>query len=246
MFTPDDGYYFGLGAFETIALEQGHPQFLPQHLQRLSAALEFFSLPVSMEKIRQEIAGTLSREEVRQGRKALKIAVSRENVLVSVRENHYCREDYLRGFHTDFSPIWRNETSPLTYHKTLNYGDCILEKRRAAALGIHEPIFLNTRGQITEGATSNVFFIRQGKLVTPPLSCGMLPGIVRCHILSIYEVREEIILPEEVPEYEEMFLTNSLLGIMPVAQLGQHTFSGTEKGLELAREFFRSGSGKAG
>lgn len=246
MFTPDEGYYFGLGAFETIALEQGQPQFLSQHLKRLEDALDFFALPQSMEQIHGEIVPVLSREEVRQGRKALKIAVSRENILVSVRENHYCREDYLKGFHADFSPIRRNETSPLTYHKTLNYGDCILEKRRAAALGIDEPIFLNTRGEITEGATTNLFFIRRGKLVTPSLSCGMLPGIVRSHILSTYEIKEEILLPEDIGECEEMFLTNSLLGIMPVARLGQHTFSGTEKGLELAGEFFRLCSGKAG
>ncbi len=244
MFTPDDGYYFGLGAFETIALEEGRPQFLREHLQRLETALKFFSLPVSVEQIREAVEEALSRQEARQGRRALKVAVSRENLLVTTRENPYCREDYLQGFDTDYSAIRRNETSPFSYHKTLNCGDGIWEKRRAAAAGIREPIFLNTRGQIAEGATTNVFFIREGRLVTPPLSCGMLPGILRAYLCRIYETEEKIVLPEEVAEYEEMFVTNSLLGIMPVRRLGQHTFSGMERGLALARMFFDSHPGE--
>lgn len=70
----------------------------------------------------------------------------------------------------------RNETSPLVYHKTLNYGDCILEKRAAAAAGINEKVFVNTKGQISEGTVSNIFFVRKNMIYTPQLSCGLLPG----------------------------------------------------------------------
>mgnify|MGYP000553325310 FL=1 len=65
----------------------------------------------------------------------------------------------------DFSSVRRNETSPLTAYKTLNYGDCILEKRGAGKAGVDERIFLNTRGELAEGTLSNVFFLKEGKLV---------------------------------------------------------------------------------
>lgn len=147
MFTADEGYYFGLGAFETIAVEEGKPVFLEEHYQRLLQALQFFELQVDFEKIQQKVQEALGEEPVKIGRKVLKITVSQKNIVVSTRENTYREEDYRQGFTAAYAKIRRNETSPLTYHKTLNYGDCILEKRRAKAQGIQEPVFLNTTGQ---------------------------------------------------------------------------------------------------
>lgn len=89
-----------------------------------------------------------------------------------MRKNIYSEEDYAKGFVTDISKVRRNETSPLVYHKTLNYGDCILEKRAAAAAGINEKVFVNTKGQISEGTVSNIFFVRKNMIYTPQLSCG--------------------------------------------------------------------------
>lgn len=238
MLNPDDGYYFGLGAFETIAVNNGHPQFLPQHYERLASALDFFQLPVSMDEVRQITEQALTSPELQHGRKALKLTVSARNITLTVRENPYRQEDYQQGFRTDFSQIRRNETSPLTYHKTLNYGDCIMEKRNAKGVGIQEPIFLNTRGEIAEGATTNVFFLRNHCIIAPPLACGMLPGVVRQYLYHRYSVQEAVILPHELGTYDEMFLTNSLLGIMPVRQLGNHIFSSMDGGRALAKEFF--------
>ncbi len=242
MLSPDDGYYFGLGAFETIAVEDGKPQFLSWHYERLFSALDFFHLSVSKEEIQSKTAQELTKEELRHGRKALKITVSEKNITFSVRDNPYHRADYDQGFLTDFSKVRRNETSPLTYHKTLNYGDCILEKRLAKTEGIHEPIFLNTRGEIAEGATTNVFFIKDGCMIAPPLTSGMLPGIVRRYIYTNYSVQELVITPRDIQQYDEMFVTNSLLGIMPVRKLGQHSFSSMEHGLALAKAFFATES----
>ena len=168
------------------------------------------------------------------GRKVLKITVSQKNIVVSTRENTYREEDYRQGFTAAYAKIRRNETSPLTYHKTLNYGDCILEKRRAKAQGIQEPVFLNTRGEIAEGAVSNVFFVKDGQIMA---SCGMLPGILRQYLYQNYEIHERIILPGQVPEFQEMFVTNSLLGIMPVRQMEDFVFPSMETGRRLREEY---------
>ena len=239
MIKEDEGFYFGLGAFETIAVEDQIPQFFCQHMERLQKTLQYFQLPVQIKKVENQAEQFLQKEVFRQGRKVLKIAVSEKNIVCSVRENPYQEKDYLCGFTAEFSAVRRNETSPLTYHKTLNYGDCILEKRRAVRENFQEAVFLNTRGEIAEGTCSNVFFWSQGHIIAPPLSCGMLPGIIRQYIYEHYPVIEKNIKPEQVSDYEEMFLTNSLFGIMPVKKLGGHTFSSMKAGRALAEKFYQ-------
>ncbi|NSG18075.1 MULTISPECIES: aminotransferase class IV [Blautia] len=223
----DEGFQFGLGAFETIAVEEGRPILLDRHLRRLERAAAFFGFgPASVRGVTEEAVHKFiadqSEEETRHG--AVKVVLSGENVLFQMRGNPYTEEKYLRGFVADISKVKRNETSQLVYHKTLNYGDCILEKRAATAAGIQERVFLNTKGQICEGAVSNIFFVRKNKIYTPQLSCGLLPGILREYVLENFEVNETVIYPEELMYYDECFVTNSLMGVMPVRQLGNICF----------------------
>lgn len=247
--TLDEGFQFGLGAFETIAVEAGKPIFLDKHLKRLERAAEFLYLGTLSERgitekqilryleeqaqlpeSRANFANITQFSESRENFSdithcALKIMLSKENVVFSMRANPYTPERYEKGFVLDISPVKRNETSSLVYHKTMNYGDCILEKRNAAAAGVDERLFLNTKDQICEGTVSNIFFVKQGKLYTPDTRCGLLPGILREYICETQHVEEAIIYPEDLKEYEECFVTNSLMGIMPVRQVGEILFT---------------------
>ena len=65
---------------------------------------------------------------------------------------------------------------------------------------------------------------------------GCSPGIIREYLYDAYTIKEQIILPEDIGEFDEMFLTNSLLGIMPVARLEIHAFSGMNIGRKLLQE----------
>lgn len=237
MLQPDEGYFFGIGAFETIAVEEGKPILLEEHYARLMRAMEFLQLTPSMEEVREQAEAVLRKPEMKTGRRVLKITVSGKNIVVNFRENTYCSEDYERGFTACYSQVRRNETSPFTYHKTLNYGDCLFEKRLAKANGIDEPVFLNGRNEICEGASSNVFFVKKGEIITPPVSAGLLPGIMREYILRRYPVKERVILPQDIEEFDEMFLTNSLLGVMLVKRLGNKMFSFGETGKRLQEEY---------
>lgn len=247
--TLDEGFQFGLGAFETIAVEAGKPIFLDKHLKRLERAAEFLYLGTLSERgitekqilryleeqaqlpeSRANFANITQFSESRENFSdithcALKIMLSKENVVFSMRANPYTPERYEKGFVLDISPVKRNETSSLVYHKTMNYGDCILEKRNAAAAGVDERLFLNTKDQICEGTVSNIFFVKQGKLYTPDTRCGLLPGILREYICETQHVEEVIIYPENLKEYEECFVTNSLMGIMPVRQIEETSFT---------------------
>ena len=236
----DEGFLFGMGVFETVAVEQGRPLLLEQHLNRMQGSADFLKLGSCAERglTKEKIAEYLSTQEMSvKMHGVLKIVMSAENTFFQMRENPYMDEIYSRGFMTDLSKVRRNETSPLVYHKTLNYGDCILEKRAAAAAGINEKIFINTKGQISEGTVCNVFFVRKNMIYTPQLSCGLLPGILREYIMERFQVTETIIYPDELMYYEECFVTNSLMGVMPVRQLGNICFPHRVKADEV-REIY--------
>lgn len=226
----DECYQFGLGAFETIAIEHGHPVFLPRHLARLDRAADFLGLTsCAVRNINPDTITAYLNEQEKNGTSlshcALKIMISNENTIYHIRSNPYAPVQYEKGFVMDFSSVMRNESSPLTYHKTMNYGDCILEKRLAARQGMNERIFQNSKGEICEGTVSNIFFVRDQKLFTPKISCGLLPGILREYLCESFPVEETVILPSDLDQYQECFVTNSLMGIMPVKKLAGHNFS---------------------
>ena len=150
MLTPDQGYFFGMGAFETVAVEEGNPVLLEKHYERLFRAVDFFHLELSKKELEEKVGQALDAPFMKNGRKVLKITVSEKNLLVTTRENTYGENHYKNGFTADYSCVRRNETSPFTYHKTLNYGDCLREKHLAHERGIDEPIFLNTKDILAE------------------------------------------------------------------------------------------------
>ncbi|SHJ71557.1 aminotransferase class IV [Parasporobacterium paucivorans] len=235
----DEGYMFGLGLFETIAVKENRCEFLTEHMERMNKSLKY--LGISKDVSSQEILEYVDKNPMKNG--VLKVMASQENFIVIPRENTYTKEQYKKGFVLGFSEVARNETSPLTYMKTLNYGDNIMEKRRAKEKGWDEPVFLNTQGQICEGATTNLFFVKKGRIYTPPVSCGMLNGIIRNYVVDTYDVIEQIIYPEELDSFEEVFVTNSLLGVMPVCRLGSflYTERSTAASLKVSDTLFEEG-----
>ena len=226
MLRPDDGFYFGLGLFETVAVEQGRPLFLKEHLERLTRGMKLLGIR-QRDPLRENGAAADLEHTVRKWlsghpmeRGAFKLVVTEENLILRERKHTYGPDQYSRGLKADFSQVRRNSTSPLTYLKSLNYGDCILEKRKAREHGVDEPVFLNERGEIYSRALRNLFFVRgDGRVVTPRLECGLLPGVVRRILLEHGAARETVIRPEDLKEMKEAFLTNSLMGVMPVREL---------------------------
>lgn len=217
----DDGYQFGLGAFETIAIHQGVPLFLGPHLARMDRTLAFLKIDNRISE--EEVQEYLRQNQLANG--GLKIMVSQNNIIFTRRKNPYRVDKYQNGAIMGYSDFKRNETSPLICHKTLNYGECILENRKAKDRGLDEIIFLNTKGEICEGTVSNIFFVRDGTIYTPEKTCGLLPGVIRDFVLENNPAKQTVIMPDDVNSYDECFITNSLMGIMPVKQLGSHVFS---------------------
>jgi len=116
------------------------------------------------------------------------------------------------------SPERVDSSDVLLRHKTTWRELYERESRRVARGGVDEVVFLNERGELTEGSRSNLFVRRNGNLVTPPISSGLLPGILRGKLLESGECTEEILHPHDLDTAEEIFLGNSLRGLIP-AQL---------------------------
>jgi len=106
------------------------------------------------------------------------------------------------------------------YHKTTRRPLYDHYRLIAEKTGLFDFLFVNTRGEITEGTIANFFFEEEGCLYTPPLSCGLLPGTLRTAMLSSGRVREKSLFPGELGRVERLFLGNSIRGLVPVKVVG--------------------------
>jgi branched-chain amino acid aminotransferase len=110
---------------------------------------------------------------------------------------------------------------PLARAKHANYLVSLLALAEARAAGCDEALLLNHAGHLAEGATSNVFAVVDGVLVTPPLADGPLPGVTREVVMECaghvgLRVEERSLVVEGLAAADEVFLTNSVVGIRPV------------------------------
>jgi len=115
-----------------------------------------------------------------------------------------------------FSKVQMNSADPHLYHKTTRREVYDRELESARKEGFFEVLFTNEKGEVTEGSFTNIFIQRNGRLVTPPVSCGLLDGVLRHHLLREKEgaVVEEVLAPEELEGAERLFVGNSVRGLV--------------------------------
>lgn len=211
----DSGFEFGHGLFETIDIKNFKAIFLKEHLNRLNQGLKTLKIDKKVEH--NQVIDAVNTLSVNNG--ALKIIVSNDNTIFKGRENPYNEESYNRGFSIRKSDVLRNETSKMTYMKTICYNDNIIELNEAKAQGFQEVFFENTKGYICEGSLSNIFFVKDEIIYTPSLKCGLLNGIIRQWVIKNFSVEEGFFTKEDLYNCDEIFLTNSLMGVMKVTKI---------------------------
>ena len=210
----DSGFQFGRGAFETILVRE-KPLFLAEHCARLNRAL--MQLGISRIVNPETVAAVLAQHPAFHC--VLKVIATEKNLVLLTRPFAYGPEVYERGFRLRISKMERNPRSHTVYLKTLNYLENVLEKEAAAAAGFDEALFFNVDGRLAEGSMSNVFFVKAGKLHTPAREAGLLPGIVRGWVIEQFPVVQGLFSKAELAEAEEVFVTNSIAGVMPVTEI---------------------------
>jgi branched-chain amino acid aminotransferase len=134
-------------------------------------------------------------------------------------------EYYERGVAVAIVGVLRNPRRALDPRvKSGNYLNNILGLMEARAAGAYECLMCDSAGRVAEGSTSNLFVEREGKLCTPHLDIGLLAGITRQRVLELaagagIAVVEAELSPDDVRRAQEAFLTSSIRGILPVAQV---------------------------
>jgi para-aminobenzoate synthetase/4-amino-4-deoxychorismate lyase len=209
--------------FELIEtmLWDGVYTLLDLHLERLQLSAHYFGFAFELEKIVAEIerlAATfapLSRHRVRMtldkfGRIALTSAAL-------VEASKICRVGVAQERTFSGDVFLRHKTTQRSLYERAF--------RLAQVEGFDEVLFLNERGEVTEGAISNVFARLDGTLVTPPVSCGLLPGVYRRHLLDAApRAKERILTLEDLRVVEEIYLCNSVRGIRRVTAFDELPF----------------------
>lgn len=220
-----EGFLYGHGVFETIKVLNARPVFLAQHHARLCASARALELTytATLAEFAARLRRLIAANALTDGSAKVVLFNRGDSTgqLVSTKANSYPPETYARGFRLQ-TILTGERTGALTAHKTLNYLANLCAKRAALSAGFDEPLFVTPAGIVIEGATTNVFIVRDGIVLTPNLASGPLPGIARAEVLALLgpeRVREALLTTTDLRHASEIFVTNSLLGVMPVSRL---------------------------
>ncbi|MCI6190571.1 MAG: aminotransferase class IV [Clostridium sp.] len=206
----DEGIFFGKGVFETILFLE-KPIFLKEHIERLKNGMK----ELGLEELEEEmLLDYISLNFIKN--KAVKILVTPQNIIITEREIPYIEEDYIQGSSLKLSKVRRNSTSMLCYIKSTNYIENMIEKNKAKEDGFKDVLFLNENGYLSETSCANIFIVKNDKIYTPKVSCGLLNGIIRMWVIENFPVIEKELRLDDLKNADEVFITNSLMGIMKV------------------------------
>lgn len=227
----DRGFLLGDGVFETILVHGGRALDLEAHLERLASGLGVlgFAGAVDLSKLRAGLAHYLVAESVSSA--VLRLTVTRGSgprglvppeaprpaILMSLAPPPPPRETPLAL--RVATTTRRNELSPCSRIKALPYLDNLVALQEARGQGADEALMLNTRGTIACASVANLFVIRDGRLETPPVSDGALPGTMRALMLLLAASAglvpvETSLQAADLAAADQVFLTNSVLGAM--------------------------------
>lgn len=228
-----EAFLYGYGIFETIKFENNKIYFLTEHLERLKAGCTKVNLELALESfvIEAYCYQLINTNHLQKG--VLKILIAKNgstnDLIISVRENKYTDEHYMQGFKLGFTSIKRNPYSLTAYIKSNNYMENLIARQQGLDQGYQEVVFENIDGKVCEGALSNIFFIKDDIIYTPSVDCGLLAGIMRSKVIELIKtlnIECEIgaYTKEDLLNADEIFITNSLMEIMPVSYLHNQIF----------------------
>ncbi|OWY72644.1 hypothetical protein B7486_06935 [cyanobacterium TDX16] len=247
----DAGFTHAAGLFETMRAYGGKVMRLDAHLLRLmhSASTLEIQMPAAMEAavpsatddLRQGIADVLSANELTNARLRLVMTPgdiprpgqdpehrASPTVLVTASPvQPYPEQLYTRGMRVCISPYKQNRHDPLAGHKTLAYLPRLLAMKDAADRQCQEALWFTAENRLAEGSICNVFVVMGDRVLTPPVDTPVLPGVVRASIIEVCHAND--IQIEEAPidinmlmEAQEVFLTGTVLEVMPVTSIEKH------------------------
>ena len=240
----DHGFMYGDGIFEGIRLYNKNVFKLQNHMDRLfrSAKAICLDLPWTKQEIMDAVCDACRTNNLTDA--YIRLIISRgkgklglspftcsdpQLIIIADQIQLYAPELYENGLKAITVPTRRNSHAALPpMVKSLNYLNNILAKIEAQKLGYQECLMLNNEGYVAECSGDNVFIVFDGKLITPPVSCGSLGGMTReatidCATKLGIEVVEKPLTRFDVWTADECFLTGTAAKLIPLVELDSRT-----------------------
>jgi len=239
----DAGIQHGVGLFETMRAYSGSVFRLSDHIDRLKDSARDLSLVLDRDvtdfrkaidrlleangltdaRVRLTVTGGSVRLGVHKGQ-----AQGPPTVLITAAATKtYPQQYYQNGMTVLITDYRVSGHDPIARHKTVSYLPRLMALRKAQQAGVGEAIWFTTDGHLAEGSISNIFMATAGKLQTPGLQLPILPGVTRKVVLEIaqregIEVQEGQFTIKQLLAAEEVFVTNSIMEVMPVTHIERH------------------------
>lgn len=215
-FLKSDAFPFGEGLFETLPWKDGKPVLFEDHWARMRASAAALAYPFPFEH--DAVLHALQKEIQNDCR--LRIVYRKSNEPTLEVQTLQPRDVPKNAI---LLPV-KITPHPLAQHKVTSRE--LYEERRDAAVraGATDALLLSPQGEVLETTRANIFAMIGGILKTPPLNGQMLPGIMRNQIIQSSKakncpVREESITEKQLAAAEEIFITNSIIGVVPVIEI---------------------------
>jgi branched-chain amino acid aminotransferase len=236
----DHGYLYGDGVFEGIRVYNGRIFRCQEHIDRLFCAAKaiMLEIPLSKDEIRDAMSETIRKNGLNDA--YVRLVVSRgvgdlglsptncgkpTVVIIADTIQLYSDEMYEKGMNVVTAATRRNNPGALDPQiKSLNYLNNIMAKIEANLKGVPEAIMLNPAGIVCECTGDNVFIIKDGQIVTPPIYLGALDGITRKTVMKIannlgYEVTEKEFTLFNLYNADECFFTGTAAELIAVTKV---------------------------
>jgi len=245
----DRGFLYGDSVFEALRTYSGKPFALDEHMARLSRSAERVRIAFPLSQA--DFAGEIRRGIEQSGFAEcyVRVMLTRGRAatlgLASPATPAPLRVIMIMPLELPAASKYEAGISAITYQtqrisdgtsaagaKLGNYLISVLAIDQARASGAEEAILVDHAGSVLEGATSNAFLVKAGRLVTPPLSQDILAGITRQHVLALtaelgLTVEERRVSTEELAEVDELFVSSSIRELLPIVRLdGRNVGSG--------------------
>ena len=236
----DGGLLYGAGLFETMRTCHRKVFGLDDHLDRLFASSRHLSIDLPFDKtfLASNIDQVLEANGLTDARLRLTLTSGpisvpddqrRPTLLIAATTlQGYAAEYYNKGVRVILCPYRQNPSDPLTGHKSTSYFPRMLALRLAHQGGAAEALWFTPDGMLAEGCVSNIFLVKEGCILTPPLDTPVLPGIARKTVSRIateqsMEWFERALTIDDLLGADEAFLTNVIMKVLPVTGIEKHS-----------------------